>query len=118
MTDNVKELTRPASDGQDQDRLLSAKEVRAIFSVTDKTLHVWDRVGLLPRVRIDGVVRYRREDVERALQIMAKENKPKFDFNDYSVIIFISNVVAVVTVILLKLLAKVISTIIEEMSRL
>ena len=118
MTDNVKELTRPASEGQDQGRLMSAKEVRVIFGVTDKTLHVWDKTGFLPRVRIGGVVRYRREDVERALQIIAKENKPKFDFNDYAVIIFISNVVAVVTVILLKLLAKVIPTIIEEMSRL
>lgn len=72
VADKVRAITQTPNDGQDQDRLLSAKEVRAIFSVTDKTLHVWDKTGFLPRVRIGGVVRYRREDVERAAQVKGK----------------------------------------------
>lgn len=72
IADKVKAATQAPSEGQDQGRLLSAKEVRAIIGVTDKTLHVWNKTGFLPRVRIGGVVRYRREDVERAAQVKGK----------------------------------------------
>lgn len=60
---------QPGRDDRKDDGLLTAKEVRAIFGVTDKTLHVWHKTGFLERVRIGGVVRYRREDVERAAQV-------------------------------------------------
>ena len=61
-------ITPPlASD--DEMELMTTKDVRALFSVTDKTLHVWNKTGFLPRIRIGGVVRYRREDVERAAQV-------------------------------------------------
>ena len=59
----------PAGNGDDDKELLTPKEVRALFGVTDKTLHVWNKSGFLPRIRIGGVVRYRRADVERAAQI-------------------------------------------------
>ena len=59
----------PAPAGTDDQGLMTAKEVRAMIGVTDKTLHVWDKSGFLPRIRIGGVVRYRRADVERAAQI-------------------------------------------------
>ena len=72
IADNVKQITQTTNEGQDQGRLMSAKEVRVIFGVTDKTLHVWNKTGFLPRVRIGGVVRYRREDVERAAQVKGK----------------------------------------------
>ena len=62
------ELTPPPA-GNDDKELLTAKEVRGIFGVTDKTLHVWHKTGFLPRLRIGGVVRYRRADVERAAQV-------------------------------------------------
>ena len=62
----------PAPAGDDGKELLTPKEVRALFGVTDKTLHVWSKTGFLPRVRIGGVVRYRREDVERAAQVKGK----------------------------------------------
>ena len=62
----------PAGNGDDDKELLTPKEVRALFGVTDKTLHVWHKSGFLPRIRIGGVVRYRRADVERAAQVKSK----------------------------------------------
>jgi predicted DNA-binding transcriptional regulator AlpA len=60
----------PAPSSKDDDKeLLTPKEVRTLFGVTDKTLHVWGKTGFLPRIKIGGVVRYRRADVERAVQI-------------------------------------------------
>ena len=62
----------PPPTGDDDKELLTPKEVRALFGVTDKTLHVWGKIGFLPRIRIGGVVRYRRADVERAAQVKGK----------------------------------------------
>ena len=59
----------PAPAGTDGQELMTAKEVRTMIGVTDKTLHVWNKTGFLPRIRIGGVVRYRRADVERAAQV-------------------------------------------------
>ena len=59
----------PPLASNDEMELMTTKDVRALFSVTDKTLHVWNKTGFLPRIRIGGVVRYRREDVERAAQV-------------------------------------------------
>lgn len=64
-------LTPPPA-GDDDKELLTPKEVRTLFGVTDKTLHVWGKTGFLPRIRIGGVVRYRRADVERAAQVKGK----------------------------------------------
>ena len=64
-------LTPPPA-GNDDKELLTPREVAALFSVTNKTLHCWDKSGFLPRIRIGGVVRYRRADVERAAQVKGK----------------------------------------------
>lgn len=69
---NKVKAAAPAPAGHDDQELMTAKEVRAMIGVTDKTLHVWDKSGFLPRLRIGGVVRYRRADVERAAQIKSK----------------------------------------------
>ena len=66
---NKVKAAAPAPAGTDDQELMTAKEVRAMIGVTDKTLHVWDKSGFLPRIRIGGVVRYRRADVERAAQV-------------------------------------------------
>lgn len=66
---NKVKAAAPAPAGPNDQELMSAKEVRAMIGVTDKTLHVWNKSGFLPRIRIGGVVRYRRADVERAAQI-------------------------------------------------
>ncbi len=71
VADKVK-ATAPAPAGPDDQELMTAKEVRAMLKVTDKTLHVWNKTGFLPRIRIGGVVRYRRADVERAAQVKGK----------------------------------------------
>ena len=68
VADMVKAAS-PAPAGPDGQELLTPREVAALFSVTNKTLHVWDKSGFLPRIRIGGVVRYRRADVERAAQV-------------------------------------------------
>ena len=64
----IQALTPPPA-GEDNNELLTPKEVRAIIGVTDKTLHVWGKTGFLPRLKIGGVVRYRRADVMRAAHI-------------------------------------------------
>ena len=64
-------LTPPPA-GDDGKELLTPKEVRTLFGVTDKTLHVWGKIGFLPRIRIGGVIRYRAEDVKRAAQVKGK----------------------------------------------
>ena len=64
-------LTPPPA-GDDDKELLTPKEVRTLFGVTDKTLHVWGKIGFLPRIRIGGVIRYRAEDVKRAAQVKGK----------------------------------------------
>ncbi len=71
VASKVKEAA-PAPAGPDDQELLTPREVAALFSVTNKTLHVWDKSGFLPRIRIGGVVRYRRADVERAAQIKGR----------------------------------------------
>ncbi len=68
VADKVK-AAAPAPAGTDDQELLTPREVAALFSVTNKTLFVWNKTGFLPRLRIAGVVRYRREDVERAAQV-------------------------------------------------
>ena len=68
VADKVK-AAAPAPAGDDDQELLTPREVAALFSVTNKTLHVWNKTGFLPRIRIGGVVRYRRADVERAAQV-------------------------------------------------
>ena len=40
-----------APAGSDDQELLTPKDVAALFSVTQKTLHVWDKTGFLPRIR-------------------------------------------------------------------
>lgn len=66
---NKVKAAAPAPADPDGQELLTPREVAALFSVTNKTLHVWNKSGFLPRIRIGGVVRYRRADVERAAQI-------------------------------------------------
>ena len=66
---NMVKAAAPVPAGPDDQELMTAKEVRAMIGVTDKTLHVWNKTGFLPRIRIGGVVRYRRADVERAAQV-------------------------------------------------
>jgi predicted DNA-binding transcriptional regulator AlpA len=57
----------------DRNELMTAKEVRAMLKVTDKTLFVWHKTGFLPRIRIGGVVGYSRADVERVAQVKGKD---------------------------------------------
>ena len=71
VADKVKAVAPVPSSNDDQE-LMTAKEVRSMIGVTDKTLHVWNKTGFLPRIRIGGVVRYRRADVERAAHVKGR----------------------------------------------
>lgn len=43
--------------------LLTAPEVAAILQVTPRTVWRWAAAGRLPRVRINGITRYRASDI-------------------------------------------------------
>ena len=62
----------PPPVGNDDKELLTPKEVASLFSVSGKTLWMWNRSGFLPRIRVGGVCRYRKLDVERAAQVKGK----------------------------------------------
>lgn len=64
-------LTPPPA-GVDDKELLTPKEVRTLFGVTDKTLHVWGKTGFLPRIKVGGCIRYHRADVARAAQVKGR----------------------------------------------
>lgn len=75
FTDNVVnkvlELIK-AEHPKEQDELMTAKAVAAMLGVTLKTLNLWDKRGFLPKVKIGSVVRYRRSDVERVVQVKSE----------------------------------------------
>lgn len=50
---------------QQDDRLIDGPAAREIFSVSRHTLWRWRRAGILPFIKIGGLVRYRRSDVQR-----------------------------------------------------
>ena len=63
FTENAGEVT---SDKQSQDqelRLMPAREVKAMLSISDATLYRWRKKGILPSVTINGQSRYRESDV-------------------------------------------------------
>lgn len=49
-------------------RLRTRKEVAELLSISLPTLHTWTKEGLIKAVRIGQSVRYRPEDVEKALE--------------------------------------------------
>lgn len=47
------------------ERLLTAREVKAMLNVTDATLWRWNKTGYLPAVKIGQRIYYKPTDVER-----------------------------------------------------
>lgn len=47
--------------------LLTAGQVAQIFQVTKSTISRWGLNGTLRQVKVNGTVRYRRDDVDRLL---------------------------------------------------
>ncbi len=48
--------------------LLTADQVAEIFSINRSTVSRWGLRGVLPVVKVGGLRRYRRDDVERLLE--------------------------------------------------
>lgn len=48
-------------------QLMTRNETADLLKVTTKTLQRWERDGTLEPVRIGGVVRYRRADIEELI---------------------------------------------------
>jgi excisionase family DNA binding protein len=48
-------------------QLMSAREVAEVLGVHWRTVMRWGDAGVIPAVRIGGVVRYRAADIERLL---------------------------------------------------
>jgi len=49
------------------DELFDAKQVAEAFGVRRATIYQWARRGLLPCVKVSGVVRFRASELERVL---------------------------------------------------
>ena len=47
------------------DKLLRCEDIAKILSVHRKTVSLWAWKGLLPALKIDGAIRFRREDVKK-----------------------------------------------------
>ena len=47
--------------------LLTTNEVAKLLRVTSNTIHTMRRDGRLPGIKLGGVVRYRKDDVQRIL---------------------------------------------------
>jgi len=49
------------------DGLLDAKELAQVFGVRRATIYQWAKRGLLPCVKVGGVVRFRASELEKVL---------------------------------------------------
>lgn len=59
------------------ERLVTSHRVASHFSVAVNTVRRWARDGLIPCIRVSSrVVRFRIQDVERALHVTEKVNEP------------------------------------------
>ena len=47
--------------------LLTPKQVRELFNVTDTTLYLWRKNNILPFIRIGRTIRYRKTDIRNIL---------------------------------------------------
>ena len=68
VVNEVLELIK-AEHPKEQDDLLTIEQVSEYLGVTKPTLHRWNKLGYLTRFHVGRKVRYRRADVERAVQI-------------------------------------------------
>ena len=50
------------------DELYEADEVADLFRVSVATVRHWRRTGVLPAIKIGGIYRFRRSDIDRILQ--------------------------------------------------
>lgn len=47
---------------------MTAREVAEYLGVAQATVYGWGRVGLLPKLKIGGAVRFRTDDVHKLLR--------------------------------------------------
>jgi excisionase family DNA binding protein len=57
--------------------LLSPKELSGILKVSQVTLYQWARRGILPHYKLEGVVRFSRDDVLDFLEKRRKVGQKK-----------------------------------------
>ncbi|WP_029523648.1 IS607 family transposase [Persephonella sp. KM09-Lau-8] len=64
-----------------EQKLLTIKNIKEVYGISRTTLINWEKKGLLSPIRTPGGQRrYRREDIEKILQLTDKEeNEPKAD---------------------------------------
>lgn len=60
-------------------KLQTRKEVAKLLNISLPTLHTWTKEGIINAVRIGQSVRYRPEDIEKAL-----ENTQNLKYNRYN----------------------------------
>lgn len=49
------------------DPLLTAAEIAPLFRVTPPTIYRWAEDGTIPSVKVGGIVRFRRSDIDALL---------------------------------------------------
>lgn len=59
-----------------QEALVTRQELAAILRVHPATLRRWERLGIVPRLRIGGRVRYRASDVFAAIREVQAHEQP------------------------------------------
>lgn len=57
-------VAKDTSRTDDHEPLLTAREAAHRLRIHQKTLLKWARFGLIPHIRIGGIIRFRRSDIE------------------------------------------------------
>lgn len=61
------DLARELADAQ-KEVYYSMDQVMAMVNVSKRTLQRWDKNGFLKSIRVGGLVRYRKSDIDRMLE--------------------------------------------------
>lgn len=68
LTPNTTPPSAPATRPVEADGLMTRKEVCELLHVTKPTVWKWGNTGKLEPIYIDGMVRYRRADVNKLMK--------------------------------------------------
>jgi excisionase family DNA binding protein len=60
---------------EDLEKLLTSEEVRKILKVGKSTPYQWARRGILPHYHLEGIVRFKREDIKAFIEARREEIK-------------------------------------------
>ena len=59
----------------ENERLLTARDLAPMFGVKAATIYKWTKTGLLPHFKVGCSLRFRKSDLEQALFVPEKNDK-------------------------------------------